>query len=319
MLIAYIFPGQGSQYAGMGRVLAESFPAARAIFEEADDALGFAISRLCFEGSTEELQLTENTQPAILATSVAALRVLESEGLPRPSFVAGHSLGEYSALVAAGALSLSDAVRTVRARGRYMQEAVPVGTGAMAAILGAEAALVEEACAEAAQGEVCSPANLNTPKQIVIAGDAAAVDRAIEILKARGVRKAVKLNVSAPFHCALMRPAQEKLARDLFGIEFKDLNVPLVTNVDAKLIRSGADARDALVRQVSSPVRWSESMELLTKAHGVEAFVEVGPGKVLAGLLRQIAPEARSFNVEDAAGIEAARVALGESGAAGGA
>jgi [acyl-carrier-protein] S-malonyltransferase len=319
MSIAYIFSGQGSQYAGMGRELAEKFPAARAVFEEADDALGFAISRLCFEGSTEELQLTENTQPAILATSVAALRVLESEGLPRPSFVAGHSLGEYSALVAACALSLPDAVRTVRARGRYMQEAVPVGTGAMAAILGAEATLVEEACAEAAQGEVCSPANLNSPKQTVIAGDAAAVDRALEILKARGVRKLVKLNVSAPFHCALMRPAQERLTNDLEGIEFKDLSLPLVTNVDAKLIASGTGARDALVRQVTSPVRWSESMELLTKAQGVGTFVEVGPGKVLAGLLRQIAPEARALNVSDAAGVETVRAALAESGAAGGA
>jgi [acyl-carrier-protein] S-malonyltransferase len=318
-MIAYIFPGQGSQYAGMGRVLAESFPAARAVFEEADDALGFAISRLCFEGTAEELQLTENTQPAILTTSVAALRALEAEGFAPPSFVAGHSLGEYSALVATGALSLADAARTVRARGRYMQEAVPVGVGAMAAILGADAGMVEEACAEAAQGEVCSPANLNSPKQIVIAGDAAAVDRAMAILKARGVRKVVKLNVSAPFHCALMRPAQERLADDLKKIEFAPLRVPLVTNVDAKLIEDSAQARDALVRQVSSPVRWSESVELLTKDHGVETFIEVGAGKVLAGLVRQIAPGARTLNVEDAAGVEAARGALEEIGAAGGA
>jgi [acyl-carrier-protein] S-malonyltransferase len=319
MAVAYIFPGQGSQQAGMGRALFENFAAARAAFEEADDALGFSISRLCFEGTTEELQLTENTQPALLATSVAALRALEAEGVAAPSFVAGHSLGEYSALVAAGALSLADAVRSVRARGRYMQEAVPVGTGAMAAILGAEARTVEEACAQAAQGQVCSPANLNSPKQIVIAGDTAAIDRAIEILKSRGVRKAVKLNVSAPFHCALMLPAQERLARDLDHVEFKDLRVPLVTNVDAKLIREGDEARDALVRQVSSPVRWSEAIELLTKEHGVETFVEVGAGKVLAGLLRQIAPESRAINVEDAAGVEAARGALAESGAAGGA
>jgi [acyl-carrier-protein] S-malonyltransferase len=318
-MIAYIFPGQGSQYAGMGRELAEKYPASRAVFEEADDALGFSISRLCFEGSAEELQLTENTQPAILATSVAALRALESEGSPQPSCVAGHSLGEYSALVAAGALTLADAVRTVRARGRYMQEAVPVGTGAMAAIIGADVALVEEACAEAAQGQVCSPANLNSPKQIVIAGDAAAIDRALDIMKARGVRKAVKLNVSAPFHCALMRPAQERLTSDLEGIDFKDLSVPLVTNADAKLIASGTDARDALVRQVTSPVRWSESMELLTKAHGIETFVEAGPGKVLAGLLRQIAPEARALNVADAAGVETVRAALAETGAASGA
>ncbi len=319
MSFAFIFPGQGSQYAGMGRGLAESFPAARAAFEEADDALGFSISRLCFEGPAEELQLTENTQPAILTTSVAALRALESEGCPRPSFVAGHSLGEYSALVAAGALSLADAVRTVRARGRYMQEAVPVGVGAMAAIIGADAKIVEEACGEAAQGQVCSPANLNSPKQIVIAGDAAAVDRALEILKSRGARKAVRLNVSAPFHCALMRPAQERLARDLESIIFNDPSVPLVTNVDARVVRRGDEARDALVRQVSSPVRWGESVELLTKEQGVATLVEVGPGKVLSGLLRQIAPEARALNVEDAAGVASARAALSETGAAGGA
>ncbi|HVG30276.1 MAG TPA: ACP S-malonyltransferase [Pyrinomonadaceae bacterium] len=318
MSFAFIFPGQGSQYAGMGRALSEGYAAARGAFEEADDALGFPLSRLCFEGPAEDLQLTENTQPAILATSVAALRALESEGFAPPDFVAGHSLGEYSALVAAGALSLSDAVRTVRARGRYMQEAVPVGAGAMAAILGADASTVEGACAEAAQGQVCAPANLNSPKQIVIAGDAAAVDRALEILKSRGVRKAVRLNVSAPFHCALMLPARQRLAADLEKIEFKDLRVPLVSNVDAKLVRTGAEARDALVRQVSSPVRWGESVELLVRAEGVKMFVEVGPGKVLAGLLRQIAPEARAVNVEDAEGIGAARAATEESGAASG-
>jgi [acyl-carrier-protein] S-malonyltransferase len=317
-MLAYIFPGQGSQYAGMGRALFERYAAARAAFEEADDALGFSVSRLCFEGPAGELQLTENTQPAILTTSIATLRALESEGFAPPSFVAGHSLGEYSALVAAGALSLTDAARTVRARGRYMQEAVPVGVGAMAAILGADAPTVEEACAEAAQGEVCSPANLNSPKQIVIAGDAAAVDRALEILKSRGVRKAVKLNVSAPFHCALMLPAQRRLATDLEKIEFKDLCVPLVSNVGAKLIRAGAEARDSLLRQVSSPVRWSESVELLAGEQGVKTFVEVGPGKVLSGLLRQIAPEARAVNVEDGGGVEAARLSLEESGAAGG-
>lgn len=317
-MLAYIFPGQGSQYAGMGRALFEHYAAAREAFEEADDALGFSVSRLCFEGPAEDLQLTENTQPAILTTSIAALRALASEGFAPPSFVAGHSLGEYSALVAAGALSLRDAVRTVRARGRYMQEAVPVGVGAMAAILGAEARSVGEACAEASQGEVCSPANLNSPKQIVIAGDAPAVERALENLKSRGVRKAVKLNVSAPFHCALMQPAQERLATDLEGIEFADLRVPLVSNVDAKLISAGAEARDSLVRQVTSPVRWSESVELLVNGKGVKTFVEVGPGKVLAGLLRQIAPGARAINVEDAEGVAAARAALEEIGAAGG-
>lgn len=311
-MIAYLFPGQGSQAVGMGRDLAENFPAARAVFAEADDALGFALSRLCFAGPAEELQLTEHTQPAILTVSVAALRVMEAEGLPRADFVAGHSLGEYSALVAAGALSLAAAVRTVRARGRYMQAAVPVGVGAMAAILGADAGTVAAACAEAAQGEVCSPANINSPKQIVIAGNAGAVDRAIDILKARGVRKAVKLNVSAPFHCALMRPAQERLAADLNELEFGELSVPLVTNVDAALIRQGTEARAALVRQVSAPVLWRESIEHLVNERGVQTFVEVGPGKVLAGLVRQIAPDARCLNVEDAASLTATRAVFAE-------
>jgi [acyl-carrier-protein] S-malonyltransferase len=309
-MIAYIFPGQGSQAVGMGRDLAAQEPAARAVFAEADEALGLSLSRLCFEGPAEELQLTENTQPAILTASIAVLRAMEKAGLPAPDFVAGHSLGEYSALVAAGALPLATAVRTVRARGRYMQEAVPVGVGAMAAILGADPETVAAACAEAAQGEVCSPANINSPKQIVIAGHAGAVDRAIELLKTRGVRKAVKLNVSAPFHCALMRPAQERLAGDLAQIEFNDLNVPLVTNVDAAPIRAGDDARDALVRQVSAPVRWRESIERLMHEHNVQTFIEVGPGKVLAGLVRQIAPDARCLNVEDAAGIAAASATL---------
>lgn len=309
-MIAYIFPGQGSQAVGMGRDLAAQSEAARAVFAEADEALDFSLSRLCFEGPAEELQLTENTQPAILTASIAVLRAMETAGLPAPDFVAGHSLGEYSALVAAGALSLATAVRTVRARGRYMQEAVPVGVGAMAAILGADPETVEAACAEAAQGEVCSPANINSPKQIVIAGHAGAVDRALELLKARGVRKAVKLNVSAPFHCALMRPAQERLAADLAQIEFNDLNVPLMTNVDATPIRAGVAARDALVRQVSAPVRWRESIERLVHEHGVRTFIEVGPGKILAGLVRQIALDVRSLNVEDAASLAATQAWL---------
>jgi [acyl-carrier-protein] S-malonyltransferase len=321
MSLAFIFPGQGSQSPGMGRDLAENFPAARAVFEEADEALGFRLSGLCFDGPAEDLQLTENTQPAILTVSVAALRALESEGFPRPAFVAGHSLGEYSALVAAGALSLRDAVRTVRKRGRYMQEAVPVGAGAMAAVLGADLEAVQEACAEARQGdEVCGPANINSPGQIVIAGSAAAVERAIPLLKARGAKRAVPLKVSAPFHCALMLPAQERLAADLEGIEFADLAVPLVNNADAAVISRGAEARASLVRQVSRPVRWRESVEVLAR-EGVGTFVEVGPGKVLSGLVRQTAPEARCFNVEDAATLRAAAAALAalQSAEAGGA
>ena len=310
MTVAYIFSGQGSQFAGMGRELAERFAAAREVFAEADEALGFSLSQLCFEGPTEALQLTENTQPAILTVSVAALRAMEAEGCPAPAYVAGHSLGEYSALVAAGALSLSSAVQTVRARGRYMQEAVPVGVGAMAAILGADAKTVEDACREAAQeGEVCSPANINSAKQIVIAGNAAAVERAMEILKERGAKRAIKLPVSAPFHCALMQPAQDRLSADLERTEFSDLRVPLVNNVDAATIRTGDVARRSLVRQVSSPVRWLESVEFLASA-GVETFVEVGPGKVLSGLVRQIVTDARCLNVSDTATLEATRAAL---------
>ena len=303
--LAYIFPGQGSQYAGMGSDLAEKCEAARRVFEEADDALGFSISRLCFSGTAEELQLTENTQPAILTTSVAILRAMEAEGGPKPDYVAGHSLGEYSALVAAGALSLADAVRTVRLRGRFMQKAVPVGTGAMAAVMGAELETVVEACNDAQEGEVCSPANINSPNQIVIAGHAAAVDRAIALLKERHGKRAIKLNVSAPFHCALMLPAQERLAAELEKIEFHDLRLPLVTNVDAAAITKGVEARDSLVRQVPSPVRWLESVRLLIQ-EGVQRFVEVGPGKVLCGLVRQIEREADCFNVGDVESLEKA-------------
>src|SRR5438552_8329711 len=248
-MIAFIFPGQGSQYAGMGKDLAEKFPAARRVFEEADSALGFALSEVCFSGTAEQLQLTENTQPAILAVSVAALRAMESEGFAGPDYVAGHSLGEYSALVAAGSLSLTDAVRTVRARGRYMQEAVAVDTGAMAAILGADLDVVVAACEEASRGQVCSAANINSANQVVIAGDSEAIDRAIVLLKERGAKRAVKLKVSAPFHCALMKPAQERLAADLQAITFADLQVPLVTNVEAGVVSTGAQARDVLICQ----------------------------------------------------------------------
>ena len=293
----------------MGKDLAEKFPAAKQVFEEADRALGFALSELCFNGPAEQLQLTENTQPAILTTSIAALRAMEAEGFPKPDYVAGHSLGEYSGLVAAGSVSLGDAVRTVRARGRYMQEAVPVGTGAMAAILGSDLETINAACAEAAAGQVCSAANINSPGQIVIAGDAAAIDRAIELLKARGAKRAVKLNVSAPFHSALMQPAQDRLAVDLNQLQFSDLATPLVTNVDARPINKGEEARDSLVRQVSQTVRWLESVEFLIN-HGVQTFIEIGPGKVLSGLTRQIRRELRCLNVEDEGSLRAAREAI---------
>ena len=312
MTLAYIFPGQGSQYPGMGKNLVENFPIAQRIFEEADEALQFSISELCFHGSVEDLQLTENTQPAILAVSAAVLRTMESEGFPRPDFVAGHSLGEYSGLLAARALTLSDAIRTVRSRGRYMQEAVPVGTGAMAAVVGVPLNEIEAACAEASQGEICAPANINSQTQVVIAGNTEAVDRASELLKSRGARRVLKLNVSAPFHCALMIPAQERLAVDLEAAGFDDLQVPLVTNVDAAVVGKAAAARDSLVRQVSSPVRWLESVELLIK-EGVDTFVEVGPGKVLTGLMRQISRDVRCFNVEDSASLKSASVSLGLS------
>jgi [acyl-carrier-protein] S-malonyltransferase len=296
----------------MGKNLAENFAVARRIFEEADDALHFSISRLCFEGSVEELQLTENTQPAILAVSVAVLRVIESEGFPAADYVAGHSLGEYSALVAAKSLSLGEAIQTVRARGRYMQEAVPPGVGAMAAVMGAELKDIEAACLEAQQGQVCSPANINSPNQVVIAGNTEAIERASELLKTAGAKRVVKLNVSAPFHCALMLPAQERLAFDLESVSFLDLSVPLVTNVAAAANQAAGTARDSVVRQVSAPVRWLESMQLLINEE-VENFVEVGPGKVLSGLMRQISREVKCFNVEDAASFKTASAGLGVS------
>ncbi len=312
MSLAYIFPGQGSQYPGMGKSLVENFPVAARIFEEIDDALHFPLSRLCFEGSAEDLQLTENTQPAVLAVSVAALRAMESEGFAQPDYVAGHSLGEYSALFGARSLSLADAIQTVRSRGRYMQEAVPVGTGAMAAVIGAELKEIEKACAEAGQGQVCALANVNSSNQVVIAGNAEAVERAGELLRSARAKRVIRLNVSAPFHSALMMPAQARLAVDLERIGFADLQVPLVTNVDAAVIRKGGEARESLVRQVSAPVRWLESMELLIK-EGVDTFVEVGPGKVLTGLLRQTSREVKCFNVEDAPSLKSAGAALGIS------
>ena len=292
--------------------MADSFPAAREVFEEADDALGFSLSQLCFEGPADQLLLTENTQPAILATSIAALRALQTEGSLQPHFLAGHSLGEYSALVAAEALSLADAVRIVRLRGQYMQEAVPVGVGAMAAVMGLALVDIERVCAEASAGEECAPANINSGSQVVIAGDTGAIDRAIDMLRAAGARRVVKLNVSAPFHCALMMPAQERLAMALAAVEFQNLRVPLAANASAGLIQTGVDARASLIKQVSSPVRWLESIELLIEK-GVTAFVEVGPGKVLSGLIRQINREVKCTNVEDSTSLAAAGAALATS------
>ncbi len=295
--VAFLFPGQASQYPGMGKELAEKYPAAKAVFDEADEALGFSISKICFAGTEEELKLTANTQPAILACSVAVVRVLAERDLI-PDFVAGHSLGEYSALVAAGALKFADAVRLVHKRGTYMQEAVPAGVGAMAAIMGLSHAVVADACKRAAGGEICAAANLNSPEQTVISGHAGAVKRAVEIASQLGAKRAVMLSVSAPFHSALMMPAQEKLQMDLRNTEFSNLRVPLVTNVDADTIEHGTEAREALIRQVTAPVRWEESVRLLID-EGVNTFVEVGPGRVLTGLLRQIERSVAALNVED--------------------
>ncbi len=295
--LAFLFPGQASQYPGMGRELAANHPAARSVFDEADRALGFSISDLCFSGSEEALKLTANTQPAILTVSVAAYRVLAENGV-QPAFVAGHSLGEFSALVAAGGLEFSDAVRLVRRRGEYMQSAVPEGVGAMAAILGLAPAQVAGICRQAADGQVVAPANLNSPEQTVISGHAEAVKRAVELASAGGAKRAVMLPVSAPFHSSLMQPAAERLEVDLRTTAFHTLRVPLVNNADAEIITSGDEAREGLIRQVTLPVRWEESVRELID-QGVNTFVEVGPGRVLTGLLRQIDRSIHVFNVED--------------------
>jgi [acyl-carrier-protein] S-malonyltransferase len=292
----------------MGRALAERFEESRAAFAEADRALGYSLSGLCFEGPESELQLTANAQPSILVASVAALRPLLARGL-KPAWVAGHSLGEYSALVAAGVLSLPEAVVAVRRRGEYMQEAVPVGQGAMAAILGLDLPAVERACREAAQGEVVAPANINSPGQVVIAGHATAVDRAAERCRAAGARRALRLPVSAPFHCALMLPAQARLAPDLAKLTFRDPVIPLVNNADAVVVRTAAACREGLVRQVSAPVRWQECVERLIQ-EGVQIVVEVGPGSVLTGLVRKIDKGVRTFNVDDPESLESAVAAL---------
>jgi [acyl-carrier-protein] S-malonyltransferase len=310
--LAVLFPGQGSQACGMGKELAERYPIARQTFEEADDALGYKLSQTCFEGPEDKLRMTEVTQPAILTASIAAWRVVKEKGL-EPAFVAGHSLGEYSAHVAAGTIPFADAIRTVRNRGKYMQEAVPVGVGAMAAVLGMELDPLTAVCRDAAQGEVCAPANINSPEQIVISGNTAAVERATKLAEERGAKRAKLLPVSAPFHCSLMKPAQDRLAIDLNALAFGTPGVPVVCNVDAAIVNNGA-SRDALVRQVTGSVKWVQSMQLLI-AQGVETFVEVGPGKILCGLMRQIDRSKRCVNVEDEASLQKA---LGQLGAVAG-
>jgi [acyl-carrier-protein] S-malonyltransferase len=302
MTIAFLFPGQGSQDVGMGKELAEDHAVARRTFEEADDALGYKLSQLCFEGPEDKLRLTEVTQPAILTASVAAWRVLHEKGLT-PALVAGHSLGEYSAHVAAGTLSFADTVRTVRQRGKYMQEAVPVGVGAMAAILGMELEKVSAVCVEAAQGEVCEPANINSSEQIVISGNTAAVERAAKLASERGAKRAIMLPVSAPFHCSLMKPAQDRLAADLAALTFRKPGVAVACNADATLVEDAERSRDALVRQVTGSVKWAQSMHLLI-AQGVERLVEVGPGKVLCGLMRQVDRSKPCSNVGDQASLQ---------------
>src|SRR6266852_2915995 len=300
--LAFLFPGQGSQSVGMGKDLAAAYSVAQQTFDEADAALGYKLSQLCFEGPEEKLRMTEITQPAILTASVAAWRVLNEKGIT-PSFVAGHSLGEYSAHVAAGTITFADAVRTVRNRGKYMQEAVHVGVGAMAAILGMDLGKVTAVCSDASQGEVCEPANINSEEQIVISGHAAAVERAIKLADERGAKRAKVLPVSAPFHCSLMKPAQEKLAVVLGSLQLSPPRFPVVCNVYARPVEDADSAREALVRQVTGSVRWSESMQWLIQ-RGVQTFVEVGPGKVLCGLMRQIDRSKKCLNVEDEASLQ---------------
>ena len=313
--IAFLFPGQGSQAVGMGRELVEQFAVAKSAFAEADEALGFSISKLCFEGPEEELRLTENTQPAILTASVAAWRILASEGIT-PAYAAGHSLGEWSAHVAAGTLSFADAVRAVKARGRAMQQAVPAGQGGMAAVLMLDAAQVAEACAEAAAetGQIVGAANLNSPGQTVISGALAAVERASAICKAKGARRAVMLPVSAPFHCALMQPAQQEVARVLGDVTMRDPQMPVAANVTGKLVTTASEARDVLIRQVTGAVRWVDCVQSLVAA-GANVFIEAGPGKVLTGLMKQIDAAQKALNVEDAASLEKTKAEIASASA----
>ena len=308
--LAFLFPGQGSQSVGMGKDLADRYPAARQVFEEADAALGYRISQLCWEGPEDKLKLTEITQPAILTASIAAQRVLAERGI-EPAFCAGHSLGEYSAHVAAGTLTFSDAVRTVRNRGEYMQQAVPVGEGAMAAVLGLSREDVEAVCGHIALdlGKIVSAANINSPEQIVISGSKDAVERALPALKERGAKRAIPLPVSAPFHCALMQPAQDRLAADLNALQFSDPRVPVISNIEAAPVTSGSAARDLLIRQVTGAVRWVDVIRRLI-SEGAEVFIEVGPGKVLCGLLRQIDRTQTCLNVEDEASLQKTLAAL---------
>jgi [acyl-carrier-protein] S-malonyltransferase len=309
--IALLFPGQGSQAIGMGKDLAEKYPVARQTFEEADEALGYKLSKLCFEGPEDVLRMTEITQPAILTTSIAALRVLETR-IPKPCYVAGHSLGEYSAHVASGTFKFSDAVRTVRSRGKYMQEAVPAGVGAMAAILGSSLEIVTGVCRDAAQGEVCEPANINSPEQIVISGNTAAVERAAKLAEERGAKKAKLLPVSAPFHCSLMKPAQDRLEKDLDALKMQKPEYPVACNVDAELVTDDLRARDTLLRQVTGPVKWDQCVRLLIRL-GAQTFIEVGPGKVLWGLMRQIDRSKTGLPVGDDASLQKALESLAKT------
>jgi len=310
--LAFLFPGQGSQEVGMGRALAESSPAAAAVWAEADAALGFSLSTLCFEGPAADLAMTANTQPAVLTTSVAAAAALAERGVT-PALAAGHSLGEYSALVVAGALRFADAVRLVRRRGEFMQEAVPVGTGAMAALLGVELATAEQVCAEAARGEVVGVANINSPGQIVIAGHRAAVERAVAEAAARGGKKSVLLPVSAPFHCALMKPAADRLHAELERVAVSDPRIPVIRNVDGGVTRAADEVKPFLLQQVASPVRWTDCVERLAR-EGATGYLEVGPGRVLTGLLKRILDGARGHAVEDPASLDKAVVAVGGAG-----